>query len=101
MRSCSFYFMKILIKKVVEDAKSPSYAHEGDAAMDLYAAEEKLIKPRERTLIRTGICMAIPKGYVGLIWDKSGIATKTGLKTVAGVIDASYRGEILVSVINL
>jgi len=94
-------FVKVLIKKVVDDAILPSYAHEGDAGMDVYSAENKIISPGERTLVRTGVCFAIPKGYVGLVMDKSGIVSKTGLKTVAGVIDSGYRGELLVSLIHL
>ena len=93
--------MKVLIKRVIEDAKLPSYAHDGDAGMDVYSAEDKLILPGERTLIKTGVCFAIPKGYVGIVMDKSGIVSKTGLKTVAGVIDSGYRGELQVSLIHL
>lgn len=55
----------------------------------------------ERFAVRTGISLEIPEGYVGLIWDKSGIAIKEGIKTLGGVIDAGYRGEILIGVINL
>jgi len=93
--------VKVLIKRVIEDAKLPSYAHDGDAGMDVYSAEDKLILPGERTLIKTGVCFAIPKGYVGIVMDKSGIVSKTGLKTVAGVIDSGYRGELQVSLIHL
>jgi len=93
--------MKIGVKRVIADVKLPSYANQGDAGFDLYAAEELVLKPGQRHPIRTGIKMAIPLGYVGLIWDKSGRAAKEGLKTMAGVIDSGYRGEILVLIHNL
>ncbi len=93
--------MTIKIKKLHQDAVVPRYAKEHDAGMDFYASESLVLQPGERRLVSTGIAMAIPSGYVGLIWDKSGIATKHGLKTMAGVIDAGYRGEIRILVHNL
>ncbi len=93
--------LKIKIQKTNPDIKIPSYAHPGDAGMDLYSAENTVIKPGERKVISTGIKMEIPSGYVGLIWDKSGLASKHGLKTMAGVIDSIYRGEVGVVMINL
>lgn len=93
--------MTIKIKKLSEDAIPPKYANPRDAGMDFYSNEEITINPNERRLISTGISMAIPEGYVGLIWDKSGLASKHGLKTMAGVIDAGYRGEIKILVHNL
>lgn len=91
----------IKIKKLSEDATLPRYAQPGDAGMDFYSNEEITILPNERKLVSTGISMAIPEGYVGLIWDKSGIATKHGIKTMAGVIDSGYRGEVKILVHNL
>lgn len=91
----------IKIKKLSENATLPRYAKPGDAGMDFYSNEETTILPNERKLISTGIVMAIPPGYVGLIWDKSGIATKYGIKTMAGVIDSGYRGEIKILIHNL
>ena len=93
--------MTIKIKKLSETAISPKYANPGDAGMDFYSNETVNLQPNERKLISTGIIMAIPEGYVGLIWDKSGLASKHGLKTMAGVIDSGYRGEIKVLVHNL
>ena len=84
-----------------ENAALPRYAKPGDAGMDFYSNEELTILPNERKLVSTGISMAIPEGYVGLIWDKSGIATKHGIKTMAGVIDSGYRGEVKILVHNL
>ena len=89
------------IKKLSPTAILPSYAHADDAGLDLCADETIIIQPGERQLIPTGLAMAIPSGYVGLIWDKSGIASQHGLKTMAGVIDAGYRGEVKILVYNL
>ena len=93
--------MEMQIKLLNENAKMPSFAHEHDAGMDLYAAEEIAISVGKRAQVKTGIAVAIPDGYVGLIWDKSGISHKSGLKVMGGVIDAGYRGEILVGMVNL
>lgn len=93
--------MNLEVKKLVPEAKLPTRAHADDAGLDLYSIEECTFAPGERRVVRTGIAMAIPTGCVGLIWDKSGLAAKAGLTTMGGVIDASYRGEIQVIVINL
>ncbi|MFH1248746.1 MAG: dUTP diphosphatase [archaeon] len=91
----------IKTRKINEDAKIPSYAHKGDAGLDLFSVIDTQIKPMHRTAIQTGIEMEIPAGYVGLVWDKSGLSLKEGIKTMAGVIDSSYRGELKVVMINL
>lgn len=88
------------IKKLTAFAKSPARAHADDAGLDLYANDNYTLYEGERTAIGTGIAIAIPDGYAGLIWDKGGIAI-SGLHTMAGVVDAGYRGEIKVVVINL
>ncbi len=93
--------MTIKIKKLNSDAIVPKYAKPGDAGMDFYANETVTLAPGERKVVPTGIAMAIPSCYVGLIWDKSGLASKHGLKTMAGVIDSGYRGEIKILVHNL
>lgn len=93
--------MKLKVKKLTEDAVLPNYSYEDDAGFDLYSVEELILKPKERAQISTGISMEIPKGYVGFIWDKSGISHNGGIKTLGGVIDPGYRGEIKVGVINL
>ena len=92
---------ELKIKRTHPDAKIPSYAHEGDAGMDLYTTERVEIKPGARLQIGSGIAAHIPHGYVGLLWDKSGLSHKHGLKMLGGVIDAGYRGEIFVGAINL
>ena len=93
--------MHLKIKKLTPDAKLPSYAHPEDAGFDLYAIRPLTIAPGERIQVPTGIAMEIPDGYVGLIWDKSGLSHKHGLKTLGGVVDAGYRGEIMIGMINL
>jgi dUTP pyrophosphatase len=92
--------MKLYIKKMHEAAVLPSFAHATDAGMDLCTSVEITINPGERVSVPTGIAMQIPEGHVGLIWDKSGISQKVGLKTLGGVIDAGYRGEIFVGLYN-
>ena len=92
--------MILKIKKLDKDAKMPQYANPDDAGFDLFSIQDLEIKPNERVKIPTGIAMEIPAGHVGLIWDKSGLSHKHGLKTLGGVIDAVYRGEIMISMIN-
>src|SRR6201996_8646538 len=81
----------------------PSRAHQGDAGVDLYSAEDVELAPGHRALVRTGIAVAIPFGMVGLVHPRSGLAARAGLSIVnsPGTIDAGYRGEIKVSLINL
>jgi dUTP pyrophosphatase len=93
--------MKLKIKKLYPDAVLPSYAKQGDAGMDIFAYESLTLAPGERGIVKTGIAMEFPEGYVFLVWDKSGISTKTGVTTLAGVVDAGYRGELQIAVINL
>ncbi|MBS3165720.1 dUTP diphosphatase [Candidatus Woesearchaeota archaeon] len=92
---------KIKVKKISPTAILPKYALPGDAGMDIYSNESMILLPGERKLVPTGISMSIPTGFVGLIWDKSGIAGNHGLKTMGGVIDSGYRGEIKVVLHNL
>lgn len=92
--------LKLKIKKIHTEAILPNYAHNWDAGMDFYSIKEDIINPGERKGITTGIQMAIPESYVGLIWDKSGRALNDGLKTMAGVIDSGYRGEIIIVILN-
>lgn len=93
--------LTIKIKKLKSDAVLPNYAHAGDAGMDIYASEDVHVKKGERAKVPTGIAMEIPEGYVGLVWDKSGLSMNHGLKTLGGVIDSGYRGEVMIGVINL
>lgn len=81
----------------------PSRAHNGDAGVDLYSAVDVELAPRHRALVPTGIAVAIPFGMVGLVHPRSGLAARAGLSIVnsPGTIDAGYRGEIKVALINL
>ncbi len=92
------------IKKLNEKAIIPTYGSEFSAGADLYACEggDITIAPGETRLIHTGISMAIPCGYVGLIYARSGLASKRGLAPAnkVGVIDSDYRGEIMVALYN-
>lgn len=92
--------MKLKIKKIHSDAKLPTRAHHDDAGIDMYACGEHVVASGETAMIPVGIAMEIEEGYVGLIWDKSSIGSK-GIKTLGGVIDAGYRGEISIMVHNL
>ncbi|MBO0855577.1 MAG: dUTP diphosphatase [Nocardia sp.] len=80
----------------------PTRAHPGDAGVDLCTTEDVILEPGERVLVGTGIAVALPQGTVGLIHPRSGLAAKTGLSIVntPGTIDAGYRGEIKVCLIN-
>ncbi len=81
----------------------PARAHDGDAGVDLYSAVDVLLPPGERALVATGVAVAIPHGMVGLIHPRSGLASRVGLSIVnsPGTVDAGYRGEIKVALINL
>ena len=91
------------IKKLNEKAVLPSYGSASAAGADLYSCEDEItVAPGETKLVHTGLAMQIPEGYVGLIYARSGIATKRGLAPAnkVGVIDSDYRGEIMVSIFN-
>jgi dUTP pyrophosphatase len=92
--------MELKVKRIVEGAKLPSYHHQGDAGLDIFSAVDCVLKPGAAMAVPTGIKVAIPEGYAGLIWDKSGISLK-GVHKLAGVIDSGYRGEVKVVVVNL
>ena len=93
----------VKVKKVKDNAIVPKYAQHGDAGVDLYAAEDYTLQPGERTVVATGIAIAIPRGYEAQVRPKSGRAAKEGLSVVnsPGTIDADYRGEVGVIAINL
>ena len=95
---------KMKIKKLNDNATVPTYGSEFSAGADLYACEESdvVIGAGETRLIHTGIALEIPVGYVGLIYARSGLATKRGLAPAnkVGVIDSDYRGEIMVALYN-
>ena len=86
-----------------EALPAPAYAHPGDAGLDLRAAVGGTLEPFERRLVPCGFALAIPDGYAGLVIPRSGLAAKHGISIVnaPGLIDSGYRGEIMVSLINL
>jgi dUTP pyrophosphatase len=92
--------LELKAKKIRPDAKLPRYGHKGDAGLDLFASVEFVLEKGRVEAIPTGIKVAIPDGFVGLVWDKSGVSLK-GVHRLAGVIDAGYRGEVKVVLINL
>ena len=93
--------MEILIKKNNEEATIPTQATEGDAGYDLYSLEEVTLAPMARTVVKTGISIAIPMGFYGRVAPRSGLAVKKGLDVLVGVVDAGYRGDVGVVLINL
>lgn len=95
--------MRMAIVRLDTGLPLPSYAHEGDAGLDLFSAEDVLIEPGQRALVGTGIAIAIPEGYAGFVQPRSGLAIRHGLSLVnsPGLIDSHYRGEIKVIAINL
>jgi deoxyuridine 5'-triphosphate nucleotidohydrolase len=88
------------VKKLSEYARLPEKAHLGDLGYDLYTNEGSAIFPGETKIVKTGIAIQFPEGYGGIIKDRSSVATKKGLFTVAGVIDNGYIGEICVALYN-
>jgi dUTP pyrophosphatase len=94
--------VQIPVRRLDPDLPLPSYAHPGDAGADLHAATDVTLQPGERALVPTGIAMALPEGYVGLVHPRSGLAARHGISIVnaPGTIDAGYRGEVQVCLVN-
>lgn len=90
----------LAVERLRPEARLPQRAHASDAGYDLFAVDYYSLPPYGQALVSTGLKIAIPTGYVGLIWDKSGLASQ-GIKTMGGVIDSGYRGEIMVVTKNL
>ena len=82
---------------------APAYAQSGDAGADLRAAHDAVLAPGERALVGTGVAIALPVGYAGFVHPRSGLAARVGLSIVnaPGTVDAGYRGEIRVCLVNL
>jgi dUTP pyrophosphatase len=93
----------IEFKLLHELAQAPKYAHDGDAGADLVCVENVMLAPGERMLVATGVAIALPAGYVGLVHPRSGLANKHGIGIVntPGTIDSGYRGELKICLINL
>lgn len=88
---------------VHRDAVLPTYAKDGDAGADLTSVAEVVLAPGERALVPTGVSLALPRGWVGLVHPRSGLAARHGISVVnaPGTVDSGYRGEILVNLVNL
>ena len=94
--------LDVLITRVDPAVPLPAYARHGDAGADLFAAEDVELAPGERALVRTGVAIALPEGYAGFVHPRSGLAAKHGITLVnaPGTVDAGYRGEIKVILLN-
>ena len=94
--------MEVAFRRLSEKARKPGRAYAGDAGYDLAAAEDATLAPGGRAVVRTGIAVAIPEGYAGFVLPRSGLAVRHGISLVnaPGLIDAGYRGEIKVPLIN-
>lgn len=90
------------VRRLDPDLPLPTYAHPGDAGLDLFAADTTTLQPGERALIPCGIALAIPQGHVGLVHPRSGLAVDHGLTVLnaPGTIDAGYRGEVKVLLVH-
>jgi dUTP pyrophosphatase len=91
------------VRRLDPDVPLPTYAHPGDAGADLTTTVDVRLAPGERALVPTGLALALPEGYVGLVHPRSGLAIRSGLSIVnaPGTVDAGYRGEIKVALVNL
>ncbi len=94
--------MILRYRRLAREAKPPSRAHDGDAGFDLHAVEPASIEPGRRASVGTGVAVAIPDGYAGLVVPRSGLAARHGISVVnaPGLIDAGYRGELRVLLMN-
>jgi dUTP pyrophosphatase len=92
----------VAVHRLDPDLPLPAYAHPGDAGADLVAAEDVQLPPGGRALVRTGVAIALPEGFVGLVHPRSGLAARLGVTVLnaPGTVDAGYRGEILVNLVN-
>jgi dUTP pyrophosphatase len=92
--------MHLKVKKLHKDAKLPTHGHPGDASLDFYSLDKVVFSPLSQQRVHTGLAVEIPEGCVGLIWDKSSISFNFGLKVMGGVIDAGFRGELVMNLFN-
>lgn len=93
--------MQIKIKKLNPEAIIPSYAHPGDAGLDLHSLEDYELQPGERRDFDMGFAIEFPDSYAAIVKDKGGLSKKAGIHTMGGVCDAGYRGEYSIVLINL
>lgn len=94
--------VQVLISRLDPDLPMPCYAHPGDAGADLYARQDVFLAPGQRALVPTGVAIAVPAGYAAFVHPRSGMAAKHGVTVLnaPGTVDAGYRGEILVNLLN-
>ena len=94
--------MELRVALLIDGARLPTRAHDGDAGLDLHAAEAATIEPGERASVRTGIAVEVPAGHAGMVLPRSGLAARHGIALVnaPGLIDAGYRGEVRVLLLN-
>jgi dUTP pyrophosphatase len=94
--------VSVALRRLAADLPAPAYAHPGDAGADLVAARDVVLAPGERATVPTGVAIALPVGYVGLVHPRSGLAARLGVTVLnaPGTVDAGYRGEIQVNLIN-
>lgn len=92
--------MEIIIKKLNDGAKLPTYAHVTDPGISLYANEEVTIEAGQRVAVGTGVAIAIPVGFIGLVWHKDSVPSADGLVAKGVVVDSGFRKEIKVELIN-
>jgi dUTP diphosphatase len=95
--------LRVPLKRLAAGLPLPSYARDDDAGLDLHAAERAILEPGERKLVPTGVAVAIPPGFAGFVVPRSGLALRHGVTVLngPGLIDAGYRGEVKVLLVNL
>ncbi len=95
--------VRLPVRRLDPDVSLPRYANPGDAGLDLASAEDRVVQPGERVAVSTGLAVAVPEGWVGLVHPRSGLALRSGLTVVnaPGTVDAGYRGELKVLLVNL
>jgi len=91
---------RLHFKRLHDDARLPTRGSAGAAGLDLYAVERIVLEPGGRAAVRTGLAVAIPRGFYGRVAPRSGLAVRHGIDVLAGVIDSDYRGEILCALVN-
>ncbi|GAB2581396.1 hypothetical protein GCM10009593_20700 [Microlunatus antarcticus] len=94
--------VEVALVRLDPDLPVPAYAHPDDAGADLHSAEDLVLGPGERRLVRTGVALALPEGHAGFVHPRSGLAHRHGLTVVnaPGTVDAGYRGEVCVNLLN-
>lgn len=94
--------MRLAIRRLRDDARLPTRAHDDDAGLDLYAVDGATLRPGERAMVPTGIAIELPERHAGLVVPRSGLAARHGIGVVnaPGLIDAGYRGEVKVLLLN-